>query len=407
MTGRDKTKAELLEELKTLKARLAVLEESDTAQKRIVATLLEARGRLEAVLQAVADSIIVLDGSGRLVYCNQAAAHSFGFESPQAMLPHSFADILARYEIRDAAGRIIPIEETPSFRALAGKSNPLQEVHYVDLKTGEERWEIVQAAPIEENGSEIRFSVTIQHDITEQKRSEQAQQRLIDELNAFGHTVAHDLKSPLGIVAGYLMLWSDDSDVLGPEMAEQIQAVLEYTSKMNNIIDDLFLLSSVRSADVQVELLDMDQVISEACLRLQNLIKTSDALIDKPETWPEAMGYPAWVEAVWTNYLSNAIRYGGAPPLVRLGAEPCQNGMVRFWVKDNGAGISRADQARLFREFSRMGQAKLAGHGLGLSIVRRIVERLGGSVGVESAIGEGSTFYFTLPTPVDPEHRSG
>jgi two-component system sensor histidine kinase/response regulator len=118
--------------------------------------------------------------------------------------------------------------------------------------------------------------------------------------------------------------------------------------------------------------------------------------------WPVALGYAPWVEEVWINYLSNAFRYGGRPPRLELGAEAQPDGRVRFWVRDNGAGLTPEDQARLFTPFTRLDQVQVKGHGLGLSIVRRIVEKLGGQVGVESQIGQGSTFSFTLPGVASP-----
>jgi signal transduction histidine kinase len=109
------------------------------------------------------------------------------------------------------------------------------------------------------------------------------------------------------------------------------------------------------------------------------------------------MGYAPWVEEVWVNYMSNAIKYGGCPPRVELGAEAQSKDGVRFWVRDNGRGISPEERDRLFTPFTRLSQIHVKGHGLGLSIVRRIVEKLGGAVTVESKVGRGSVFSFTLP----------
>ena len=100
---------------------------------------------------------------------------------------------------------------------------------------------------------------------------------------------------------------------------------------------------------------------------------------------------------MWANYLSNAIKYGGPSPRVELGATEQADGKVRFWVRDNGPGIPAEKQAGLFRSFTRLDQARAKGHGLGLSIVQRIVEKLGGQVGVESEVGRGSVFAFSLP----------
>jgi signal transduction histidine kinase len=103
------------------------------------------------------------------------------------------------------------------------------------------------------------------------------------------------------------------------------------------------------------------------------------------------------VEEIWVNYLSNALKYSGRPPHIVLGAARQPDRRVRFWVQDNGRGIHPEDQAKLFMPFSQLSQAQTEGHGLGLSIVQRIVEKLGGEVDVESEPGQGSTFSFILP----------
>ena len=128
------------------------------------------------------------------------------------------------------------------------------------------------------------------------------------------------------------------------------------------------------------------------------MITEYHAEIIQPASWPVVVGYAPWVEEVWVNYLSNGLKYGGRPPCLELGATPQADGQIRLWVHDNGPGIPPAEQSRLFTEFVRLGEVGLKGHGLGLSIVRRIVEKLDGQVGVESQVGRGSTFYFTLPS---------
>jgi len=108
---------------------------------------------------------------------------------------------------------------------------------------------------------------------------------------------------------------------------------------------------------------------------------------------------------VWVNYITNAMKYGGVPPLIELGADTPIDGRVRFWVRDNGAGISLEDQEKLFTAFTRLDDARAEGYGLGLSIVKRIIEKLGGAVSVESSgiSGEGCTFGFTLPVAESTE----
>jgi signal transduction histidine kinase len=165
------------------------------------------------------------------------------------------------------------------------------------------------------------------------------------------------------------------------------------------IIDELLLLASVRKLEVQAAPLDMANIVAEAQQRLADMIEQSRAEIraEQLESWPLALGHAAWVEEVWATHLSNAIKYGGQPPHVELGAETQPDGMVRFWVRDDGPGLALEDQTRLFTPFTRLDRVRARGHGLGPSIVRRIVEKLGGQVGVESQPGQGSTFFFTLP----------
>ena len=236
---------------------------------------------------------------------------------------------------------------------------------------------------------------------------EQAQQeiaraeKLITELDAFAHTVAHDLKNPLALMLGFSHLLSSEFEQLSDdELKECVQAINQSGKKMWNIIEELLLLASVRQQnEIETEPLDMSFIVSEAMERLQFLIEKNQANINvqNADKWPSAIGYASWVEEVWANFISNAVKYGGKQPHVELGANPQDDGMVRFWVRDNGPGIALEDQARIFNQFERLEVKGVSGHGLGLSIAQRIVDRLGGQVGVESDLGSGSTFYFTLP----------
>jgi signal transduction histidine kinase len=222
------------------------------------------------------------------------------------------------------------------------------------------------------------------------------------ELDAFAHTVAHDLKNALNTIMGYAEMLDSDLEELPTDIIHvSTRAISRMSHKMNNIIEELMLLAGVRNQAVIAQPLDMAAIVAEAFQRIDYLIRDSHAEVNVPSNWPIALGHGPWVEEVWVNYVSNAIKYGGASgqtPRVELGATPLAAGFVRFWVRDNGRGLSPADQARLFTQFERLDQARASGHGLGLSIVKRIVEKLGGQVAVSSTIGAGSEFSFTLPT---------
>jgi two-component system sensor histidine kinase/response regulator len=225
--------------------------------------------------------------------------------------------------------------------------------------------------------------------------------KLIAELDAYAHTVAHDLKSPLTSLIGFSAVLEERyAEMPAKKLGHYLKIIAQNGRKMTNIIEELLLLASVRKIkDVEIEPLDMTAIVSEAQGRLSDMIAHYQAQIVLPGSWPAALGYAPWIEEVWTNYLSNALKYGGQPPRVELGAtvpKGADTG-VRFWVRDNGDGLSSEEQARLFTPFTRIHQARAKGHGLGLSIVHRIVEKLGGQVGVESKVGKGSVFSFTLP----------
>jgi len=220
------------------------------------------------------------------------------------------------------------------------------------------------------------------------------------ELDAFAHTVAHDLKNPLHLILGYAEMMADEYANLPPqEMVYHLRQIEQFVIKMNSIIDELLLLAGVRDAEVDLIPLDMAGIVAEALKRLGLFVNEYHPRFILPEAsaWPAALGHAPWIEEVWINYLSNALKYGGQPPRLELGADRQPVGMVRFWVRDNGKGLAPEEQARLFTPFTRLDQVRAKGHGLGLSIVRRIVEKLGGQVGVESQAGQGSTFFFTLP----------
>ncbi|MGB8644705.1 MAG: hybrid sensor histidine kinase/response regulator [Anaerolineae bacterium] len=225
------------------------------------------------------------------------------------------------------------------------------------------------------------------------------------ELDAFAHTVAHDLKNPLTLLLTYAVILETDYMTMPvEEMQQYLRGISQSVEGMNGIINELLLLASMRRMEqVQTEPVDMTSVVDLAQQRLSISIAQTLAHIKKPGAWPLAIGYAPWIIEVWANYLSNAIKYGGTPPEIELGFDkpvPESAGAeayIRFWVRDNGEGLTPENRAKLFAEFTQVGQPRAGGHGLGLSIVRRIVERLHGQVGVESVVGQGSTFWFTLP----------
>lgn len=235
------------------------------------------------------------------------------------------------------------------------------------------------------------------------------------ELDAFARTVAHDLKNPLNGIIGFTELLLEEclpEIPPSPESIEYLQWIGKAAQKMVSIIDALLLLAGVsKQAKVEIQPLDMATIVSQVQQRLTQMIKEYHGTVKLPTSWPVALGYAPWIEEIWANYVSNALKYGGSPPILEVGADlifssttvnaSAEAKFIRFWVTDNGPGLSPQAQTQLFTPFTRLHKDKAEGHGLGLSIVQQVVERLGGQVGVESHEGKGCRFYFTLPAYAD------
>ncbi|MBP6473045.1 MAG: GAF domain-containing protein [Chloroflexi bacterium] len=217
------------------------------------------------------------------------------------------------------------------------------------------------------------------------------------ELDAYARTIAHDLKSPLSLIYGYIELVSRyDLPPMGQAHLDIIQATV---LRMEEMIDQLLLLAQLRDVmqtAVSVEILPL---LYSVISRFTDQIAARSIIIDVAKNLPPLLGHAPWIEEIFANLISNAIKYIGADnqePLIRIRAVQIEN-MVRCQIQDNGLGIKAADQQKLFDMFTRFHREEASGTGLGLPIVERIVRKLGGEVGVESAPDEGSTFWFTLP----------
>jgi signal transduction histidine kinase len=217
------------------------------------------------------------------------------------------------------------------------------------------------------------------------------------ELDAYARMVAHDLKTPLTAVLGtaqYLLRNADH--FTHDDLMAYLTIIWRAGQRAVTTIDELLALAGVRQTEVILQPLDMAAIIEQARARIAFVLEQYAGVLVLPDTWPVARGHAAWVELVWANYISNGLKYGGEPPRVELGAARQADGMIQFWVQDNGPGLAPESCARLFTEGTRLDPTRAEGHGLGLAMVRRIVEKLGGVAWVESTIGQGSRFYFTL-----------
>ncbi len=225
-------------------------------------------------------------------------------------------------------------------------------------------------------------------------------ERRNQELDIFTRTIGHDLKSPLGGIISLTKFLANQGfkNGLDYKSLKHIRLIQQSSQKMLDAVSTLLLLVSIsRKASITLDTIDMVTLIEQVLETHQPLIEEYQANITYPPNLPTVNSCITWIETVWNNYLTNGLKYGGKPPKLTIGADKAQAGKIRFWIKDNGEGLSVEEQRKLFTPFIRLNKAS-NGHGLGLSIVKKAIEGLDGEVGVESQKGAGSTFYFTLPS---------
>lgn len=368
----------------------------DITEVKLAELDLEEKNRqLQTLIQAIPDLVYFKDGSLRNIIANQAYADYVGREIDE-VLNKSDEEILPR----DIAKQC-----EKSDRDVIENGNPLrrEEVTRNSVDGSLTYFETLKV-PLRNADGKVTGLVGVSRDITERKVAEllleQQNTQLKErnqELDTYTYSVAHDLKNPLSLILGYAELVQAERGELSPEeLNTYMNSILFNGRKMISIINSLLLLASVRQEDVTLEYLDMQQIVDDAVRRLQRSMAEQEVSIIVPETWLTALGYSTWIEEVWVNYIGNAIKYGGKKVHIEIGIKD-EGEVIRYTVKDDGPGIPKESLSEIFAPFTRLSQANIEGHGLGLSIVRRIIEKIGGNVGVESEVGKGSTFYFTLP----------
>lgn len=267
----------------------------------------------------------------------------------------------------------------------------------VRLADGELRWQAWTVQVLYDADGSVDGYLSVGRDITRRYEIAQERERLLHELNSFAHNVAHDLKHPIHTLLGFLELLGSDENLTAQQRYLLDKANL-VGNQLNAIVVGLLRLGELRENAVEFQPLDLAALLDVILQRLEALIEERGAQIIIVEgRWPVPVGYPTWVGEAIANYVSNAIKYGGTPPIVRIWAER-HNEWVYFYVEDNGIGVDIETRKHLFQQ-PIVHDDEPDSHGLGLPIVRRVIERHGGTVGFQEGrhLG-GSCFYFTLPT---------
>lgn len=369
--------------------RLSELELAQQEIARLKVDLMTANQKYQNLFENGGDSIFLIDlETSQIIDLNTHAARRLGY-SRDEMLGMSLDDI----EV---------IDDTASVEAISWESTYSgTQVHecYFRHKDG-------HLLPVEVSSQIVSIkdqlvSQTFVRNISVRKAMEAERLQLIADLDSFAHTVAHDLKTPLSTLYTWSAWLKNTWEELSiEELKDFLDQMTQNSQRAINIVEELLLFASIRKLDtLETAPLDMASIVTEAITRLTQMIDDSHAEIILPEDWHIGIGYAPWILEIWVNYISNAIKYGGTPPRIELGSRVEADYTVRYWIRDNGQGIEANKLPDLFNMFDRLGEMQIQGHGLGLSIVKRITEKLNGQVKVETEVGQGSIFSFTLPAP--------
>jgi PAS domain S-box-containing protein len=352
------------------------------------------RNRLHSILDSLPAGVVVIDSNGHPVIMNKMikemvknelwdSDEEIDYDKVVGFLPGMEAPLL--------------VNEWPVIRAIRrgeGMNGAEMELERVD---GSRVSILCFAVPIMEEGRNLG-GIAAFVDITDQKNAEKALARSNEELKNFAYVASHDLQEPLRMVISYLSLLERRyRDQLDEQANEFIDFAVTGGKRMKVLIDDLLEYSRVDTQVRPSTHVDMDEIVSMTLRNLEPSINESGAEIFVSQM-PMVNGDAQQLTQVLQNLVSNAIKFhGDRKPVIHIGCSQDPEKWICH-VKDNGIGLNMEYSSRIFQMFQRLNSNdKYEGTGVGLAIVKKIVERHGGKVWVESEEGKGATFFFTLP----------
>jgi two-component system phosphate regulon sensor histidine kinase PhoR len=342
---------------------------------------------LQTILKGMTEGVLVVDGRGRILMVNDALRHLLSLSSDVSdKMP---LEIIRNAELEGAIRKALQDGENIALELDLNKSGEKTiEVNVVSILPSSRR--------MDEGSEGIRGAIAVFHDITRLKQLEKIRQDFVAN-------VSHELRTPLTTIKGYAETLLEGA--LKEDQAFQfVQVIKRHTDRLTIIVEDLLMLSRIETKEFQLkmEAIPLRDFIDDVVEFVKEPAEKKKISLSRNEI-PSSLAVQAdrdYLEQILINLLDNAIKYTPEGGRVTVSAIEKDSKEIQFSVEDNGIGIPKEDLSRIFERFYRVdkGRSKeLGGTGLGLSIVKHLVQAHGGRVWVESQLGKGSTFYFTLP----------
>jgi PAS domain S-box-containing protein len=372
-----------------------------TDRKRAEEMLVREREFSRALLENAGDGVVACDAQGQLVLFNKTAREWHGLDA-RSVPPHEWAD---HYDLFGADGRTrLRPEDVPLLRAFRGER--VRDARMSIAARGQPvRYIIANSDSFGDPQGAKLGAVVVMRDITESKRAEEKLQeatqelaRSNEELEQFAYVASHDLQEPLRAVTGYLgLLETRLRDKLDDKGREYMNGAVEGALRMGALITDLLALSRAGTQRKTLVSADLNQVLDQALRSLSVSVRETGAKITR-DALPVLRMDRSQMAQLFQNLIGNALKFRGqGAPEVHVGAQREPKRWL-LTVRDNGIGIEPKDFQRIFLIFQRLHtRQEYPGTGIGLALCKKIVERHGGSIWVESQAGQGSTFSFTIP----------
>jgi PAS domain S-box-containing protein len=356
--------------------------------------------RLAAIVESSEDAMIAKDLDGTITAWNAAAERLYGYTAREA-IGQSVRIVVPQDrqkeedEVLEKLRRGEAIKQFETVRIAKGGRLIDVSLTMSPIKTA--AGEIVGASKIARDLTPLRLYATdLERKVQERTADLQAANA---RLEAFAFSVAHDLRAPLrgmhGLAGALLEDYGPRLDDTGRDYAQRI---VDEATSMDALINDLLAYGRLSHVELAISAVDLRDVLDKAAYAVRDDIEQAHAQMDIEPSLPVVQGNRSVLIQVFANLLSNAVKFSGDQPRVRVWAETRADHVAHVWVEDQGIGIAPEHQERVFGVFERLhGADTYPGTGIGLAIVKKGIERLGGRVGVESQLGHGSRFWIELP----------